>query len=217
MCILVLCNTYCLASCLDIGQLCAWFTLVILTKHLLLACYYLLDYLLSLIGLPTITYWTTVIDSKKIPKGSCLSHHSHSSQSMLLDVNHCTINQLTHLPTEVLWLHLSSRHLVTSGNKSVMAQRLYHALHNANSSSSVVTNTPPPPPTPLTSTATSCPSTTENFMRPIISMSPALPSIPPSAITFKVLFQPELQSQLSSLMRQLIQKAIATRASQIDH
>ena len=51
-CMFILCNTYCLASCLDIGQLCAWLTLVILTKALIVS-------LLLLIGLPTITYWTT--------------------------------------------------------------------------------------------------------------------------------------------------------------
>ena len=63
MSMLILCNTYCLASCLDIGQLCAWFTLVIYNKALIVS-------LLLLIGLPAITYWTTVIDLKKIPKGS---------------------------------------------------------------------------------------------------------------------------------------------------
>ena len=49
-----------------------------------------------------------------------------------------SIDQLTRLPAEILRLHLSSRHLVTSGNKSMMAQRLYHALHNAENSSFVV-------------------------------------------------------------------------------
>ena len=85
-----------------------------------------------------------------MPKGSrssqCLS------QSLLLDVHRCTIDQLTRLPAEVLRLHLSSRHLVTSGNKSLMAQRLYHALHNANHSFSIVTTTLPPVPTSPTLT-----------------------------------------------------------------
>ena len=94
-----------------------------------------------------------------------------------------------------------------------MAQRLYHALYNANDSSSVVTNTPPPPSTSLTPTATSFPSTMENLMQPIISTSPVLLSISPLAITFKVLFQPELQSQLSSLMSRIIQRAIYSRHS----
>ena len=65
-----------------------------------------------------------------MPKGSLSSQSSCLLQSLLLDVHRCTIVQLTRLTAEVLRLHLSSRHLVTSGNKSVMAQRLYHALHN---------------------------------------------------------------------------------------
>ena len=85
-----------------------------------------------------------------MPKGSRSSQRSRSSQSLLLDVHRCTIDQLTRLPAEVLRLHLSSRHLVTSGNKSVMAQRLYHALRNADHSSSLVTTTPPPCATPTT-------------------------------------------------------------------
>ena len=95
-----------------------------------------------------------------MPKGSRSSQHSRSSQSLLLDVHCCTIDQLTRLPAKVLRLHLSSRHLVTSGNKSVMAKRLYHALHNADHSSSIVTTTPPPVPTSPTSTTTLCRSTT---------------------------------------------------------
>ena len=157
-----------------------------------------------------------------MPKGSC------SSQLMLPDVHRCTIDQLTRLPTEVLWLHLSARHLVTSGNKSVMAQRLYHILHNADHSSSIVTITPPPVPTTPTSTTTSCQSTTAssmsltippslNWMRPVMSTSAAILNIPPPAVTSKVSFQPELQPQLTSLMSRLIQQVSAAVVSQIAH
>ena len=163
-----------------------------------------------------------------MPKGSRSSQYSHLSQSLLLDVHRCTIDQLTRLAAEVLWLHLSSRHLFTSGNKSVMAQRLYHALRNTNHSSSIVTTTTPPVLTSPTSTTTLCQSTTAlsmpstispplNSMRPTMSTSAAMSSIPYPAITSEVSFQPELQLQLTSLMSRLIQRATAAVASQIAH
>ena len=163
-----------------------------------------------------------------MPKGSRSSQRSHSSKSLLLDVHRCTIDQLTCLPVEVLGLHLSSRHLVTSRNKSVMAQRLYHALHNADHSSSIVTTTPPPVPTSLTSTTTSCQSTTASSMpstippplnstQPIMSTSAVMPTILPPAVTSEVSFQSELHLQLTSLMSRLIQQATAAVASQIAH
>ena len=143
-------------------------------------------------------------------KGYHSSQRSRSSQSLLLDVHRCTIDQLTCLPAEVLWLHLSSRHFVTSGNKSVKAQRLYHTLRNANHSSSIVTTTLPPVPTSLTScqstTVLSMPSTIPpplNSTRPIMSTSAAMSTIPPPAVTSEVSFQPELQPQLTSLMSRL--------------
>ena len=163
-----------------------------------------------------------------MPKGSRSSQRSRSSQSLLLDVHRCTIDQLTRLPAEVPWLHLSSRHLVTSGNKSVMAQRLYHALRSADHNSSIVITTPPPVPTSPTLTTTSYLSTTAlsipstippplNSMRPIMSTSAAMSTIPPLAVTSEVSFQPELQPQLTSLMNRLIQQATAAVASQIAH
>ena len=163
-----------------------------------------------------------------MPKGFRSSQRSRSSQAMLLDVHQCTIDQLTRLPAVVLRLHLSSRHLVTSGNKSVMAQRLYHALHNADNSPSIVTTSPPPVRSSSTSTATSYPSATAssvpttippppNSTRPIISTSAAMPTIPPSAVASEVSSQPQLQSQLSSLMSHLIQQATAAISSQIAH
>ena len=89
-----------------------------------------------------------------------MSQHSYLSQVMLLDAHQCTIDKLTHLPAKVLWPRLSSRHLVTSRSKSVMAQRLYHASHIANNSPLLsLLYTLSPMPTSLTSTATSYPST----------------------------------------------------------
>ena len=163
-----------------------------------------------------------------MPKGSHSSQRSRSLQSLLLDVHCCTIDQLTHLPAKVLRLHLLSRHLVTSGNKSVMAQRLYHALRKADHSSSIVTTTLSPVPTSPTSTTLLCQSTMalsmpstipppQNSTRPIMSTSAAMSTILSPAVTSKVSFQPELQPQLTSLMSRLIQQATAAVASQIAH
>ena len=123
-----------------------------------------------------------------MPKGSRSSQRPRLSQSLLLGVHRCTIDQLTCLPAEVLWLHLSSRHLVTSRNKSVMAQRLYHALRNADHSSSIVTTTPPPVPTSPTSTATLCQSTTalsipSTIPPPLNSTRPIMSSLQPCLLS----------------------------------
>ena len=78
-----------------------------------------------------------------------------------------------------------------------MAQRLCHALRNADHSSSIVTTTPPPVSTSPTSTATLCQSTAAlsipstippplNLTRPIMSMSAAMSTIPPPAVTSEV-------------------------------
>ena len=63
------------------------------------------------------------------------SHRSQPSGPTSLDVHLCSMEQLVHLPTEVLQLYLSSRHLITFGNKSVMAQQLYRAMHNTDEES----------------------------------------------------------------------------------
>ena len=92
--------------------------------------YHLLDYILSLIELfiyHLLDYINRLKDIQRLP-----IHHNVP----LITINaagcppHCTIDQLTCLPAEVLWLHLSLKHLVTSRNKPVMAERLYHALLN---------------------------------------------------------------------------------------
>ena len=47
------------------------------------------------------------------------------------DVMRASVTQLARLTAEVLRLHLASRHLVTTGTKAVMAQRLHDAIHAA--------------------------------------------------------------------------------------
>ena len=67
-------------------------------------------------------------------------------------------------------------------------------------------------------TASSMPSTIPpplNSMRLTMSTSAAMSTIPHPAVSSEVSFQPELQSQLTSLMSRLIQQATAAVASQI--
>ena len=45
------------------------------------------------------------------------------------DVTVASIAQLTKLPAEILRLHLSSRHPVSTGTKAAMAHRLYDSIH----------------------------------------------------------------------------------------
>ena len=50
------------------------------------------------------------------------------SSHTIPDLLNAMVEQLTRLPAEVLRLHLSSRHLVTTGNKAILARRLYQVL-----------------------------------------------------------------------------------------
>ena len=42
-----------------------------------------------------------------------------------------TVTQLTRLPPEILWLHLSSHHVVSTSTKTIMARQLHQAIHQA--------------------------------------------------------------------------------------
>ena len=56
-----------------------------------------------------------------MPKaGSHSSRHTRSSHPTSLDVHHCSVEQVTRLPAEVLRLHLLSKHLITTGTKAVL-------------------------------------------------------------------------------------------------
>ena len=48
------------------------------------------------------------------------------------DITQESVPQLAKLMTKTLWLHLASRHLLTTGAKATMAQRLYNAIHAPN-------------------------------------------------------------------------------------
>ena len=108
---------------------------------------------------------------------------SSSTGTQPADVNGRSLEQLARLPAEVLRLHLASRHLATSGPKATMAKRLYDALNpstfnNDDDASSPSTLTRTNPPSLNQQTATNT-------------------NVPPAA----------LQTQLSSLMAQLLQYA----------
>ena len=118
------------------------------------------------------------------------------SSSQVSDISTATVAELTRLPAEVLRLHLLSRHLVTTGQKTTMAQRFYKALHPTNpinpaSSRSPVTNVriiPPP---------TSSPPPTNTSM----TASPDVMEFPPA-----------IQAHFSLLVQQLIPNAVAAPA-----
>ena len=96
----------------------------------------------------------------------------------------------------MLRLHLSSRHLITTGKKATLARRLHEALHltvpatTANSASSI---TVPPPATTQTSINSSTPTTVTVMSTTNSSTIAGLP--------------PALQQQFSTLMQQYISNA----------
>ena len=73
-----------------------------------------------------------------------------------------TVQQLRSLPAETLRLHLSEKSLVTTGNKSVMAQRLYDHIHPSvtQAVASSVLSTSKTSSVPLDTTPTLSPATT---------------------------------------------------------
>ena len=88
-----------------------------------------------------------------MPKTSRSSSNrcSLSTNTLPANVNGCSIEQLAHLPAEVLRLHLASRHLVTSGPKATMAKRLYDAVNPStinNGDDVSRSQVAPPPSTP---------------------------------------------------------------------
>ena len=153
-----------------------------------------------------------------MPKGFSSSHRPRPSCPTSLDVHHCSMEQLVRLSAEVLQLHLSSRHLITSGTKSVMAQQLYCAIHNIDEELPHVSTGP------TTSTTMSSPIATQPSI-PLTMSMPAYSNQPltqPTTLTLgsqltisltdnaaHVSSQPELQSQFSSIMSQLMQLASA--------
>ena len=84
------------------------------------------------------------------------------------DVTVAFIAQLTKLPLEILRLHLSSHHLVSTGTKAAMARRLYDSIHpSAASSSTLATSTTQFSMTPAAST-----------IQPTTTPAQPFPSIP---------------------------------------
>ena len=73
-----------------------------------------------------------------------------------------TVSQLRTLPAANLRLHLSARNLVTTGNKTVLVQRLYASIHS--DSAAAVTSSPPT--SSPASQGTRSPSTSSDSPRP---------------------------------------------------
>ena len=96
--------------------------------------------------------------------------------------------QLASLPAEVLHLHLTSHHLVTSGPKATMAKRLYDALN---------------PSTINNGNDASSPSKLTRNNPPLLNQQ---------TVTNTNLPREALQAQLSSLMVQFLQYAAPTTA-----
>ena len=149
-----------------------------------------------------------------MPKGSSSSRCPRPSCPTSLDVHHCSMEQLVRLPAEVLRLHLSSRHLITSRTKSVMAQRLYRAIHKMKNCLMSLQGlqlqrrcrhpSQHSPPFLLQPAYSNQPST-----QPTTSTLGSQLTISLTDIAARVSSQPELQSQFYSIMSQLMQLASA--------
>ena len=118
------------------------------------------------------------------------------SSGRVPDISSASVAELTRLPAEVLRLHLSSRHLITTGKKATLARRLHEALHltvpatTANSASSVTV----PPPTSTQASINSSMLATETVTS--TTNSSTITDLPPA-----------LQQQFSTLMQQYISNA----------
>ena len=99
------------------------------------------------------------------------SRYARSSHSTSLDVHCCSLEQLTRLPAEVLWLHLSSKHLITTGTK---ARRLYRAIHNIDETSPIISTQPSSLTTTTLPTTASPPITTQSSVPPRTSVPAAI-------------------------------------------
>ena len=150
-----------------------------------------------------------------MPKGSSSSRCSRPSCPTSLDVHQCSMEQLVRLPAEVLWIHLSLRHLITSGTKSVMAQRLYHAIHNIDEESPHVsaTSTTTSPPIAIQSSiplTMSMPAySNQSSTQPTTSTLGSQLIVSLTDIAACVSSQPILHLQFSSIMSRLMQLASA--------
>jgi len=123
-----------------------------------------------------------------------------ANQTTTLDVTQADVIQLTRLTAEALRLHLAARHLVTTGNKAVMAQRLHDAIH-AIPVSQQHDSTPPQlpatqqlPPPPL-QPSLQPPPTVTGLTVTSSSFLPATSSLP-SNVSY-VLTQPIASSQIA--------------------
>ena len=75
--------------------------------------------------LGTIFTTSTLLHFKIASKTTC------SLSAAPSDIRQCSVAHLAHLPAKVMCLHLSSRHLVTSGSKAVMPKLLHKVINQS--------------------------------------------------------------------------------------
>ena len=128
------------------------------------------------------------------------------------DVTVAFIAQLTKLPAEILCLHLSSCHLVSTGAKAAMAHRLYDFIHlSAASSSTLATSTTQSSTTSAASGVPSNTTTATSIVQPTTTPLPPqyITTIPPQSVS---LFTTPGMSELASLFNQFLRHATSTQA-----
>ena len=118
------------------------------------------------------------------------------------DISSATIQQLSALPVKTLRNQLATRHLPTSGNKSTLAQRLFHAIHDI--------------PAPITTDSLSInhpatPTLTTTASNPIPSL-PSLATLLPSASTSAADVGNITPAQISAML-QLLSQALQTSST----
>jgi len=99
---------------------------------------------------------------------------------IIYDILNCSVSQLTRLPAD---LHLSPRHLITSGTKAVMAKHLHNALHTYSLDNIAIMSTSTNPLTSQpqhSSRSFSNYSTTTSLALPLVMLLPAVVARAPS-------------------------------------
>ena len=126
-----------------------------------------------------------------MPKNSRSRSTDHVS-----DITTATVTKLTRLTAEVLQLHLSLGHLITSGNKATLAHRLYEPLHpvapatTAQASTTLhITTTPPSTSTSSNSSLPPSSNLPINYPLNISNLPPAMQAkfLPSSSSLFVML------------------------------
>ena len=145
-----------------------------------------------------------------MPRTSCRSNPS--ANPAIPDVMNASITQLTRLPAEVLRLHLTSRHLVSTGTKATMAHRLYQAIHHAPQRTDASSTLPP-----SSSMFATAPTQTTMTLPLSSTTSPSVTDTTPIPTTQPLVSQQSIASfppHFASLLTQFIQQATSGQMQQ---